>query len=658
MKLKIRDKIIIIMVLLIILPILLIGWRSYKVSTDALRGQYKEMGTVIADEANALIRSRISETNKLLSDLSSDPALHNVADEENFNRLLEKFNRTKENYGFIDVYFGPVDGEIFAASGFGAGVVAQDRPWYIKATENEGVVWSEVYEDVNTGINMVTISKAVYSGSELKGVMAIDIDLAEFSEMVTEIDIMGGHPIVMDKNGDILIDKIPENIGTTFQAIDSFDTSKMETQIKQYTYENKELNINQDQFIMFQGVEGSDWFLATIIGVDGIAGLTKSIANNIIVIGLITVLVGILISIIFGRHLSNSINQVLIIIRKMEAGDFSSRIESKNTDEFGELRDRFNKMMETLSEFIGKIKIASTSVDEYSGNLAAISEEVNASSLEISTTAEEIAKGAANQADDTEEGVTLISNMSDKLLDLDNTSETMVGLVENIRRTSKDSTEVVEDLKEKTELNNESSNRVSDEILKLDRRIGEVGEILATIDQIAEQTNLLALNASIEAARAGEHGKGFAVVADEIRQLAGESKESSNNIKNIIESVQTESKRTVGVVGEVNERNKEQTQAVERVNESFETINNLIENIVSKIREIDDKSTEINSDRNEIVKTIENISAISEETAAASQEVTASIEQQTSATEEVANSASKLNELANQLNDEISVFKI
>lgn len=345
-------------------------------------------------------------------------------------------------------------------------------------------------------------------------------------------------------------------------------------------------------------------------------------------------------------------------IRKMEEGDFTTRITTKNSDEFGEVRESFNKMMETLCAFIGNIKNASSSVDEYSENLAAISEEVSASSLEISGTAEEIARGASNQADDTDEEVALIGRLSDKLLVLGATSMEMVGLAEEIRTTSKESEIVVDDLKEKTALNNESSKRVEDEIIELDRRIGEVTGILSTIDAISEQTNLLALNASIEAARAGELGKGFAVVAEEIRKLAGESKESSNNIKSIIEAVQLESKNTVEVVGKVNSRNVEQTEAVIRVNESFGTINNLIEQIVSKIGEIDSQSTEMNTDRDEIVSSIENISAISQETAAASEEVTASIEQQTSAIEEVANSASKLNELANELNREMSMFKV
>ena len=118
---------------------------------------------------------------------------------------------------------------------------------------------------------------------------------------------------------------------------------------------------------------------------------------------------------------------------------------------------------------------------------------------------------------------------------------------------------------------------------------------------------------------------GFAVVASEIKQLADQSSQGADSIKNIADNILEKSNRSVILTGRMKELAEQEQTDIGNAKESFDILNRIIEENAAIAQTVMDKTKNLEALKLDIINSVSELSAISEENAASNEEVTARV---------------------------------
>ena len=369
---------------------------------------------------------------------------------------------------------------------------------------------------------------------------------------------------------------------------------------------------------------------------------TDSAAKNLVsasvtIITISIISLAILISLYFSRSVLKPIKQTSNLLKEIAEGEgnLTSRLESKSSDEIGELADWFNLFITKIQNIIKEVQLNANKLSEkttlISSNIQSVKEsshniddkivDVHTKTADLENNIKTIAKttdGIAEEIGDvskfTENVNKKVSSINEDIEQTENNVNSIATASGNLAEFNKEIHDSAENGCRIAEETTKAMNETEKQIKELGTSCEDIEKIVTIINEISEQTKNLALNATIEAARAGEAGKGFAVVANEVKELARQTGEATEHISKTISAMRSSTENTFERISNVNEVVGKQIEIIQEisdlVNKQTEIIGTNHEktnSVAIQVKQMTSKVNDASSEVNDIALSLEKV---------------------------------------------------
>lgn len=459
----------------------------------------------------------------------------------------------------------------------------REAEWYLCSMDSKKPCASEPYlYEISEGYSelMTSLVTPILVNGQFKGVVGTDVNLPIFQKIIDKRakELYGGKSSITllselglvaasSKYKDKLTRPLAESRDTYDGKLLKLHSAEKTTWLQDGTY-----------YVATSvpiAASGNTWSILIELPEEVVLASTNELINtidsNILEIVSMAIGIALVVTLIVIGVVVLIINSIVRPIRELDDmvqnlasadGDLTQDIRLDTHAELISLSNGFNKFIVKLRDMVQQLKI----VGDAAKHSAVQGKQINQQSLEATNDQQREIDSVVTATNEMSATATEVSQVAIEVADSAKSArETVLKSQNSLSGSVNTVQELTDDMQQASQSISEVASRTED-----------INRILDVIRAIAEQTNLLALNAAIEAARAGEQGRGFAVVADEVRSLASKTQTSTEEINQMIQSLQGGVKQAVTVIESGTSKAK---GAMEETRESYDALASVVGDI-------------------------------------------------------------------------------
>ena len=695
---SIKGKIFLSVLACSILTAIVVGAVSIKNSTKVADANSKEKLSLICEDKKEKLNNKISNIEQSVKILS-DIALNNLDDVERFKTdpayieeyekkiegTAKKFGENTKGAMTFYVRFNPEFSDstsgLFYSKSSSDGDFEKLIPtdfsqydendtahvgWYYIPIRNKEATWLDPYLNSNINVYMVSYVVPLFKDGETIGVVGMDIDFNEITDLVKETKAYdSGYAFLLNKENKIMYHSELE-INSSFDEVENGNMKSIADEISksddkkenQYSYKYKD----EDKTLSYCKTSNGWTFIITAPQKEILAE-SNSLTTQIIFIVAVGIFIAMIVSYWLGTVIAKPISKITNVIKK--AGDLDLTYDNechnliKYNDEIGELSRSYEKMRKEFETLIKEIYTQSSNMKNVSSELAVTVDNLIQKADHIGEAINKITYDIQETSSSSEEISASIMQVSASVDILSSRASDGSNNANNSKLRAAEIKQKGNEYNQKTREVYQNKRNEQLKIIKGVQVVDDIKVMADTIAEIAEQTNLLALNAAIEAARAGEHGRGFAIVADEIRQLSEQSAEAVGKIKDTISDVKDKfdnlSDNSRELLEFMNSNMDKQSEIITEMSNQYYNDSEFVSGMSDEIASM---SEELSATVIEVTQAIEVTTNHAQKSSESAEIIEANINETTQAVESVAQTAKKQEEISNKLYSMVEKFKL